>query len=106
MYEALIDGASVRTLLDSPQSFSTLAAFGSVSTGVNDYGIPTQESIGVATIANIALTIQFDLSPFDSASITSVFNVEPIPEPGTALLFGLGLVGLVVRTRRGTRRRF
>ena len=100
IYDAQIDAASVRTLLDAPQLYSTPNAFDSVSVGLVNFGIPVQELIGVATNLTIGLTIRFDLSAGDSASFTSVFNVEPVPEPGTALLLGFGLVGLAARSRR------
>mgnify|MGYP005855811029 CR=1 FL=1 len=99
IYNALIDGSTVRTLLDAPQTFTTPFPSGSVSSGVVDFGIPVEESIAVATLTSIGLDIRFDLSAGDSASFTSVFDVQPIPEPGTALLLGLGLVGLAARGR-------
>lgn len=99
IYNGLIDGVSARTLLDSPQLFDETGAFNSVSTGVFNFGIPVQESVAVATLNSIGLEIRFDLSAGDTASFTSVFDVEPIPEPGTALLLGLGLVGLAARGR-------
>jgi hypothetical protein len=97
IYDGLIDGASVRTLFDSPTSVS---GFGSVSLVGTSFGIPIQEVIAVATNATIGLTLRFDLTAGDSASFTSVFDVQPIPEPGTALLLGLGLASLAAGRRR------
>lgn len=99
IYNGLIDGTSVRTLLDAPQSFSAAGAFNGVSTGTFNFGIPVQESVAVATLTSIGLEVRFDLTAGDTASFTSVFDVQPIPEPGTALLLGLGLVGLAARSR-------
>lgn len=94
IYDALIDGATVRTLFDNPTSAS---GAGSVSLGATSFGIPLQESIAVATNATIGLTLRFDLTAGDSASFTSNFDVQPVPEPGTAMLIGLGLAALAIR---------
>ena len=99
IYNGLIDGVSIRTLLDAPQSFSAVGIANSLSTGVFNFGIPVQESVAVATLNSIGLEIRFDLSAGDTASFTSLFDVQPVPEPGTALLLGLGLVGLATRNR-------
>jgi PEP-CTERM motif len=96
IYDALIDGTTVRTLLDNPISASGV---GSVSLGSLSFGIPVQEVVAFATTSSISLTLRFNLTAGDSASFTSVFNVQPIPEPGTALLLGLGLAGLAARRR-------
>ena len=94
LYRALIDGSVVRTLHDDPFSASTPFASGTASIPVADFGIPIAESAGVATTTDIGITLRFTLTPGDSAAISSVFNVEPIPEPGTAILLAAGLLGL------------
>lgn len=96
IYDAQIDGSSVRTLMDNPLSVSGV---GSISLASQSFGIPVQESVAVATTSSIGLTLRFTLTAGDSASFTSVFDVQPVPEPGTALLFGLGLAGLAARRR-------
>ncbi len=100
VYTAAIDNVSVRTLLNAP--FSTSAGgFGTAPVGPTNFGIPTAESVGVATTTNIGITLRFRLSPFDSAALTSVFNV--VPEPGTALLLGSGILALFAFGRRHSR---
>jgi hypothetical protein len=102
LYRALIDGSVVRTLHDDPFSASTGSAFGTASIPVADFGIPNAESVGVATTTDIGIILRFTLSPGDSAAITSVFNVEAVPEPGMAMLLLVGLAAIagVSRTRR------
>ena len=94
LYQALIDGGVVRTLHDDPFSASTGLAFDTAPVSLANFGIPIAESEGVATLSDIGITLRFTLTPGDSAAFTSVFNVEPIPEPGTAILLAVGLAGL------------
>ncbi len=94
LYRALIDGSVVRTLHDDPFSATNGNAFGTASIPVVDFGIPNAESVAVATTTDIGITLRFNLSAGDSASLTSVFNVEPIPEPTTAIMLLAGLTGL------------
>lgn len=96
IYTSIIDGTFVETLLDPPQSYSA-GAFGSQAIGPAGFA-PTVFAGPVNTF--IGVTIQFTLSPGDIVSFTSVFNVEPIPEPGTLLLLGSGILGLVAFGRR------
>jgi hypothetical protein len=100
IYTALIDGIPVRTLLDATYSLGCAAPFCSTTDG-DDFGIsPNPPEIGPQANANIAIRIRFDLSPGDSAGITSVFNIAAVPEPETAALITLGLVGLAIAGHR------
>jgi hypothetical protein len=100
IYTAQIDGIGVRTLLDDPFGVGVFVNNGSATIGPADFGIPVRESSGVATTTDIGIQLRFALSAGDSASFTSVFDVIPVPEPGTASLVGLGLVLLTVVRRR------
>ncbi|MCL4686413.1 PEP-CTERM sorting domain-containing protein [Myxococcota bacterium] len=94
LYQALIDGSPVKTLHDDPFSVSATADFDTATIPLANFGIPIAEASGVATTTDIGITLRFTLSPGDSAAITSVFNVEPIPEPTTAIMLLAGLTGL------------
>ncbi len=94
IYTAIIDGAPVRTLLDPPQAFSTTT---STTIGPAAFG---PEFFAGSAGAGIAMQIQFTLSPGDGASFSSVFNVVPVPEPGTLMLVASGIAGIAARGRR------
>ena len=56
---------------------------------------PGPRSPARGAILTMGITVQFVLSPGDSASVTSVFNIIPVPEPSTAVCSGCGLaIGL------------
>jgi hypothetical protein len=58
--------------------------------------------LGPQANSSIAIHIRFSLTPGDQAGVTSVFNVDAVPEPMTVVMMGLGLLGLGVagRSRR------
>jgi hypothetical protein len=100
VYQAFLDGAlvPVQTLLLDPYTQSCgLANCTQVATA--SFGIPVRIP-GPGATTSMGITVQFELSPGDSAAVTSTFNIIPVPEPSTALGFGLGLLGLAVARRR------
>ena len=100
MFTALIDGVPYDTLL--PFDSSVTLAFGSGSTGSDDFGLPGLTQPGPAVATSIGIQLTFTLTPGDSASFTSRFEVVEVPEPMAGLLLGSGLAGLVAfgRNRR------
>jgi len=64
------------------------------SAGVAPGSIP-----GPGASSDIGITHRFTLSAGDRATFNSVFSVVVVPEPGTALLLGFGLVALGLRRR-------
>jgi hypothetical protein len=98
VYTALLDGVPVEFLLDDPYTLSC-ALFNCSTTDSDSFGIPVRIPGPGATLS-MGITVSFELSPGDSASVTSVFNIIPIPEPSTALTVGLGLLGLAIAGRR------
>ena len=107
MYLASVDGLPFRSLLDFDNSvaagpFTSVTAsgfsFGATLAGPNEPG---------PAIANeIAIRLAFSLTPGDSASFTSRFEVIPIPEPLSLGLVLWGITGLAFagRPRREHRR--
>ena len=96
-YTALIDGAKYLPLLypnpfSLPVPASMSANFADASFGPNQPGPAIVDSVGIK--------LDFTLTDQDSASMSGTFNLKPVPEPGTALLLGVGLVLMARRERR------
>lgn len=99
IYQGTVNGVPVLTLnppglplttASCPVAFPGCSA--TSATGVASLFVPA----GSAT--SIGITLTFDLSPGDSAGITSRFEI--VPEAGTAALLGLGILGLAAKRRR------
>jgi hypothetical protein len=100
LYTALLDNISYQTLHPLPSgSFSTAT---STSVTTTNFGFPLPPSLpGPPVASTITLRYDFSLTGQDQASLNGSLRTEVIPEPGTAMLLGLGLVALAnVRRRR------
>lgn len=87
IYEALIDGVVVKSLHDPPFSFSTAGGVGATDP-LPAIGFA---QAGPATNLTIGIELEFTLSAFDGADLTSVFEVVPGPAGWAVLsLFALG----------------
>lgn len=97
IYNAFIDGAQVRTLLDGA-SYGVSTSFGSTSFGPASFGYPIGSLTGPGASTSIALQFRFSLSAGDTASFSSIFIVNPVPAPGAVAL--LAIAGACMRRRR------
>jgi hypothetical protein len=93
-YMSVIDGVDFVGLFNGPLS-TNAGPYLSASTGSASFGTPIPSLLGPPVYSTIGIRLQFGLSPGDSASFTSVFVVEPIPEPSTIIMGITGVIGLV-----------
>jgi hypothetical protein len=94
VYKAMIDGALHQSLF--PYDFSLVEPGGGSETADTDFGLPLPPSVpGPSVATDIRIRHEFTLSSgSDRAALTANFIVVPVPEPQTAAMLGLGLLGL------------
>lgn len=95
LYMSIIDGVDWVPLLSGPATFLAPPAPQSGGIGPASFGVPIPSLPGPAALTSIGIRLSFTLSPGDSASFTSVFRVDPIPEPSTVVLMGIGIGGVL-----------
>lgn len=98
IYTALIDGISAATLYSSPTTVSA-PAFESGSLASTNFGSPVPSQPAGPVNTDIAIRLKFTLTAGDSASFTSVFVAQPLPEPTMIALSALA-APLLLRRRR------
>jgi|GEM_PF-6001046 len=94
IYKAFIDGVLVDTLLDPSYSLMTSPPNNTIGSGLREFGWNPYTG---AVNNNISITVELNLSPGDTATVLSRFDVKVIPEPSMMLLVGFG--GLLLRRR-------
>jgi hypothetical protein len=107
VYRAFLDGSPVQSLLldSTGPPYTLTCGLNNCTTTVNaNFGIPVRIP-GPGASLTMGITVQFELSPGDSASVTSTFNIIrcPNPRPRSARTRPAGLA--IAERRRSTERR-
>lgn len=100
IYNALIDGTTVQTLQD--YDFAVVTDPGATSATSSSASFDPSLS-NVAVTQDMGIRLDFSLTPGDTASILSRFDVV-VPEPSTLVLLGVGVISLLAYAWRRRRR--
>ncbi len=102
IYEARIDGTGVQTMIPPGNGLTYSGAAGGFASFVipPSFGMPGVTQPGPAVMSSIGIVNIFDLSAGDTATLDSYFEVLPVPEPASAGLVALALIGLAAARRR------
>jgi len=100
IYTPQIDGAPEAPgfLMGGGFSTTTPFPFSSAVVGPQQFGNPTKVPATQPVDVSIGIFLQFVLTPGDSASFTSIYEVNKVPGPGGLAL--LAALGLIRRRRR------
>lgn len=100
IYTPLIDGTAeaIGVLMADPFSQNAGGPLNSNTVGPQDFGIPAPVVASQDADSTIAIRLDFDLSPGDSASFTAIFEILPLPGPGGLPV--LAAIGLLAGRRR------
>ena len=72
----------------------------SLSTGGYDFFYPFYDANGIDAVSFAEVAIGFGDANTPGTALFSVNDIEPVPEPATMMLFGLGVAGLAGFSRR------
>jgi hypothetical protein len=103
VYLALIDrrGFGIGELFAPPYSL-VVTAGGSVA-DTQSFGVFPGSVPSPAVTSEVALFLEYSLSPGDSVTIEAVFSIIPVPEGGGLGLIATGAAGVWTRSRRRAR---
>ncbi len=100
IYTALNDGTTTLQLLGAGLVPLSVPFAGGSATVSRALGLPGATIASIAANGTISITHTFTLTAGDSIGLTSFYQVNPVPEPGTLALFSAGALGLAALGRR------